>query len=672
MRDPYLRGIYDANGDRIDGTTNDDGGAGQNSRKTFTPDEDATYYVSAGAYGNQQGTYTLAVTEVPGDDYAADSTTTGTVEVGGSATGNIDAPGDTDWFAVTLEADKLYRFDLEGSPTGSGTLINPVLLGIHDADSEPIDGTTNYDSGVGRNSRVYFTPSEGATYYVSAGAFYRDVGTYTLAVTEVSDDYAADSTTTGTVEVGGSATGNIEPLGDQDWFAVELEAHKTYRFELKGSPTGDGTLPDPYLRGIYDEEGDRIARTRNDDIGVDHSNSRVDFTPDEGATYYVSAGAFGICQGTYTLTVTEIVDDSGDYAADSATTGTVVVGGSTTGNIEPLGDRDWFAVDLEAGRLYRFDLEGSSSGGGTLVDPYLHGIYDEDGDRIDRTTDDDGGVGRNSRVDFTPDEGATYYVSAGAGRNKTGTYTLTVTEIPDDYAAAPTTTGTVVVGGSATGNIDAPGDRDWFAVTLEAGKFYRFDLEGSSSGGGTLVDPYLRGIYDEAGDRIDGTTNNDGGERYNSRVYFTPDEGATYYVSGGADRNETGTYTLTVTEIPDDYAADSTTTGTVVVGGSATGSIDVPGDRDWFAVTLEAGRLYRFDLEGLWSGDGTLGDPYLRGIYDANGDRIDGTTNNNGGWLYNSRVDFTPDEDATYYVSAGADRSPVGTYTLSVEEVDAM
>ncbi len=239
-------------------------------------------------------------------DLPADVTTSGRVVVGGSATGNIDAPGDTDWFAVTLEADKLYRFDLEGSPTGGGTLINPVLLGIHDADSEPIDGTTNYDSGVGRNSRVYFAPAEGATYYVSAGADGGYVGTYTLAVTEVSDDYAADSTTTGRVVVGGSATGDIEPLGDQDWFAVELEAHKTYRFELKGSPTGDGTLPDPYLRGIYDEEGDRIARTRNDDIGVDHRNSRVDFTPDEGATYYVSAGAFGICQGTYTLMVEEV------------------------------------------------------------------------------------------------------------------------------------------------------------------------------------------------------------------------------------------------------------------------------------------------------------------------------------------------------------------------------
>ena len=93
-----------------------------------------------------------------------------------------------------------------------------------------------------------------------------------------------------------------------------------------------------------------------------------------------------------------------------------MVGGSATGNVEYNGDTDWFAVTLEAGTLYRFDLEGSSSGGGTLVDPYLRGIYDEDGDRIARTTDNNGGAGGNSRVYFTPDEDATYYVSAGGLR----------------------------------------------------------------------------------------------------------------------------------------------------------------------------------------------------------------------------------------------------------------
>ena len=669
------------------------------------------------------------VSEPAGEDFSAGTSTSGRVAVGDTATGNIGSNGDRDWFAVELVAGRTYVIDLRGSPTDDGTLSDPYLGGIHDSDGNLIARTTNDDGGDGYNSRVTFTATGSGTHYIAAGAagIFSGRGTYEVEVTDTSPpivapdpdsedppdtqeqeqqqeqdeppaetvvpaepetaqaqdeavsvseggtDLPADSTTPGRVVVGGSATGNIGSNGDRDWFAVTLEAGKTYRINQKGSSTDDGTLLYTYLRGIYDEDGDRIDGT-TDWGGDDGGNSRVYFTPDEGATYYVSAGAFLSDVGTYTLAVSETPAD--DYAADATTTGRVVVGGSATGSIEPAGDRDWFAVTLEAGKLYRFDLKGWSTGDGTLGDPYLRGIYDANGELIDGTSDDDGGVGRNSRVHFRPDEGATYYVSAGAFLRDVGTYTLAVSDATDDYADDSTTTGTVVVGGSATGNIDPPGDRDWFAVELEAGKTYRFDLEGLWSGGGTLLDTYLHGIYDEDGDWINGTTDDNGGLAYNSRATFTPDEGATYYVAAGAYRGfpYQGTYTLAVTDVtnyPDDYAADSATTGTVVVGGSATGNIESVGDRDWFAVDLEADKTYRFDLEGSPTGDGTLRDPYLRGIYDEDGDRIESTTDDDGVGR-NSRVYFTPDEGATYYVSAGAYGINRGTYTVSVEEVDGM
>ena len=746
LSDPYLRGIHDSDGNRIARTSNNDGGEGYNSRVTFTATESGTHYIAAGAAGifSGRGTYEVEVTDttppivgpdpdseeppdtqeqeqvqqqeqdeppaetvIPpaepetaqaqdeaasvsegGTDLPADSTTTGRVAVGGSATGRVEHTRDRDWFAVDLEADKRYQFDLEGRATGDGSLWDPYLRGIYDEEGDWHDGTANDDTYLTYNSRVYFTPDEGATYYVSAGGARNKTGTYTLTVTEVSDDYAADPTTTGTVVVGGSATGNIDSPREQDWFAVELEADKTYRFDLDGRLTGDGSLWDLYLSGIYDENGGLIDGTTDDDSIY---NSRVNFTPDEDATYYVSAAAGRYDAGTYTLTVTEVSDD---YAADSTTTGTVVVGGSATGDIETSGDRDWFEVELEAGKRYRFDLDGSFTDGGTLYDPYLRGIYDEDGNRLAGTTNGDGGVGRNSRVSFRPDEGATYYVSAGSARSDigtagggerrdVGTYTLTVTDLSDDdYAANRSTTGTVVVGGSATGNLEYIHDTDWFAVTLEAGQPYRIDLQGSPTGGGTLVDPYLRGIYDEDGDWVYGTADNNDGVGRNSRVYFTPDEGATYYVSASAFRGISytyvGTYTLAVTEYSDDYAANRSTTGTVMVGGSATGSIEPAGDRDWFAVELEAGKRYRIDLEGSPTGGGTLTNPVLRGIYDSEGRYQSGSYNDDGGVGRNSRVLFTPDEDATYYVSAGgyvpanAGYSQVGSYTLSVEDVDGM
>ena len=42
--------------------------------------------------------------------------------------------------------------------------------------------------------------------------------------------------------------------------------------------------------------------------------------------------------------------------------------------------------------------------------------------------------------------------------------------------------------------------------------------------------------------------------------------------------------------MPDDYSADRFTTGTVAVGGSATGVIETALDQDWFAVEQVVGR----------------------------------------------------------------------------------
>ena len=120
-----------------------------------------------------------------------------------------------------------------------------------------------------------------------------------------------------------------------------------------------------------------------------------------------------------------------DFSANTSTDGRVVVGDSVTGNIESARERDWFAVELEAGRTYRFDLMGSHTDDGELSDPYLRGIYDEDGDFIANTRDDDGGLGRNSRETFTASEDGTHYVAAGAYRGYQGTYTLSVEEVVD-------------------------------------------------------------------------------------------------------------------------------------------------------------------------------------------------------------------------------------------------
>ena len=131
----------------------------------------------------------------------------------------------------------------------------------------------------------------------------------------------------------------------------------------------------------------------------------------------------------------------------------------------------------------------------------------------------------------------------------------------------------------------------------------------------------------------------------NAQLYFKPTTAGTYYVAAAALSDSTGTYTLGVAETAEDVAADTSTTATVAVGGTATGEIESPDDRDWFAVTLEAGKTYRFDLEGdpiRYNPQGpTLWDPYLWGLHDSTGALIEGTTDDNGGGGKDSRLNFT-------------------------------
>ena len=99
------------------------------------------------------------------------------------------------------------------------------------------------------------------------------------------------------------------------------------------------------------------------------------------------------------------------------------------------------------------------------------------------------------------------------------------------------------------------------------------DLESSKTGDGTLSDPYLRGIHDSNGNRIAGTTNDDGG--YNSRLTFTATETDIYYVAAGNYRGRIDTHTLSVTDVTDDYAAGTRTSGAVLVEGFARGETRV-------------------------------------------------------------------------------------------------
>ena len=141
-----------------------------------------------------------------------------------------------------------------------------------------------------------------------------------------------------------------------------------------------------------------------------------------------------------------------DFVLSQDSPGRVRVGRWVTGYFgrnETGRPGDVFAVDLERGRKYRIDLEGSDTGRGSLADPRLENVFYLVGTSVFSAPirfDDNSGKGKNAQITFTADATATHYIGTG-GLDSFGTYRLTVQEIVDDLGVWYTDWGAEELGG---------------------------------------------------------------------------------------------------------------------------------------------------------------------------------------------------------------------------------
>ena len=271
-----------------------------------------------------------------------------------------------------------------------------------------------------------------------------------------------DGSNVGTVNADGVFRGVLNAAGDRDMVAVYLREGETYQIAQSGASTGDGTLIDTRIYGVYDVNGVRV-HVGDDDGGVGY-NSQLDFTASYSGVHYVQAGSFGNNRsGTYELSVANTSGASGsenmtvlnmsvnadrlsadrlsvaeaagsdalaqsfaDINDDLTNVGTVNRDGVFRGVLNAAGDRDMVAVYLREGETYQIAQSGASTGDGTLSDTRIYGVYDSNGVWV-HAGDDDGGVVYNSQLDFTASYSGVHYVQAGSyGDNRSGTYELSV------------------------------------------------------------------------------------------------------------------------------------------------------------------------------------------------------------------------------------------------------
>ena len=240
-----------------------------------------------------------------------------------------------------------------------------------------------------------------------------------------------------------------------------------------------------------------------------------------------------------------IEQTSDDFLGSVRTSGRINIGSSVNGSVNFFGDRDWFAVVLQAGQQYKFSLTGNS-----LYDPILS-LRDGSGILIEEN-DDFGDDGFDSQITYTASKSGTFFLDAGSyWDDEVGSYTLTAAKYSgssDDFLGSVLTSGRVNIESSATGIVDFGGDRDWFAVVLQAGKQYKFNLVADS-----LYDPLLR--LRDSGGRLIVENDDFGDDSLDSQITYTATRSGTFFLDAGSYwDDELGSYKITAAE-------ESSTTG---------------------------------------------------------------------------------------------------------------
>ncbi len=378
---------------------------------------------------------------------------------------------------------------------------------------------------------------------------------YQLSVVTGEDDYADHRDTTASVAVGGSLTGAIDYPGDVDWVAVTLPPGSLYEFKVEGvAANGKATLPDPHFTDLLYAAGGRFRGMRSavwrwsqhdvgkpvdvvntDDMGWHRPPASRLFFPGYENIYFIGVTSAenreGVLDtGAYRVSVSIVPQDpEGD---DNSTTSALTVdGGAVEAHIDSGGDVDWFAVQLEASRNYMLGVSvhcpytdcGWASGTDLEVK-----LVDANGKAVlPPGLGSDDGIYDESHEGVQIEASGTYYLVVRTGFNfhwsgQKLKYNAWASLLPDDEATDDIHTTAVLppaVKQSKRGEIQYPGDVDWYRVTVQAGWSHTFTA---------VYNPAHRVAYYGAevtpSHRVDGLFDSTGAPVYD-KVYFYDERG---------------------------------------------------------------------------------------------------------------------------------------------------
>jgi hypothetical protein len=528
----------------------------------FTAQTAGDYFVSA--YGSaSSGTYTLRAATPAADDYSNNANTTGRLQEGIATSAVFEQAGDVDWFKFRAEKGQIIVFDAGG-----------LAGGQYNA------GRTVYDASgvaVAYVTDAPFIASKSGDYYLAVSAGSR-IGAYTQTMQVVTDDYAADSTSTGRVYSGSQAYGTIDYYGDSDRFQMNMEAGQVYTLTLR---VPGATSPSPLSMWVTDPSGDFSAVYAN--YPAENGALTLRYLATSSGTFGINiSGSIGT-RPSYVVTASYGETDDHGGTRDTATA--VQLDTPMNGVLQSSRDIDMFKIELKAGVTYKISY-------GDLTSAQLSSrLTDSNGNSL-------ASIGYDTKgYNYTPYKDGTYYIATSDYYSNTP-YTLTVSTPEDDYTASVTGAGRLLVGGSAKGTIGAGGaDRDWFSVSLAADGYYWFKLEGSKDGGGTLpsYSYSVLKLYDSSGKELASTSSNISDSPV--LAFKAPQRGNYYLEVSSSSSSATGTYTVKAQlGTPDDYGNDAAHAAAIQDGVPLKGALELATDKDVFKLSAVAGMTYLVEV----------------------------------------------------------------------------
>ena len=375
------------------------------------------------------------------------------------------------------------------------------------------------------------------------------------------DDHGDDPSTATGMSLGETASGEIDPGHDEDYFRLDLPRRATVA--ISGTRDKGQSLATSLLR----MEGEYETCLAIHIHGRDPTRREL-----PRGTYYLNVSNIQPESGLYGLTVREVGRDDHGGLPETATD--LALGTTVSGTIEPAGDTDFFRLELPK----RTTLE--VAGAGAEPSPAVRICEPERRDFDFALTDGDG-EGGWSRREL---EAGTYYLAVRS-RGLAGAYELGVRDVGrDDHGDSRASATPLALDETAAGEIDLRGDLDYFRFELPS----RTDMTVSATADAGINFGLAHAIEWDAADALGlfdfGEDDGQGGLRLRGVL----DAGTYYLRMWRLDEAPFGSYEVVVRKTPPDDHGNSKAEATAIdLGVAVPGEIDPDDDVDYFRFELE-------------------------------------------------------------------------------------